>query len=99
MRTGILAALLFAGCGLAPLKLQDSAAEGAAENGGGNVVIGDLRISPGELDFGDVELGDRAVQAVILKNIGDEGIVVRRAQLDGDEAFTVESTSALPIEL
>ena len=99
MRTGILAALLFAGCGLAPLKLQDSAAEGAAENGGGNVVIGDLRISPGELNFGDVALGERAVQSVILKNIGDEGIVVRRAQLDGDEAFTVESTSALPIEL
>lgn len=99
MMAGIWAASLIAGCGLAPLKLQDSAAEGGAENAGADVIIGDLRISPGELDFGEVELGERAVQSVILKNIGDDGIVVRRAQLDGDGAFAVESTTALPIEL
>lgn len=99
MRIGMLLPLVLASCGLAPLKIQDSAADAGAENSGGDVVIGDLRISPAELDFGEVELGERAVQTVILKNIGDEGIVVRRAQLDGDAAFAVESTTSLPIEL
>jgi len=98
LRPAPLLFLLSVGCGLGPLTLKDSGPTGA-ETDGDAVIIGDLRIEPGELTFGEVALNETSVKAVVLKNTGDEGVVVRRAQLDGDAAFTIESTTALPLEL
>lgn len=90
--------LLAPACGLGPLTLKDSGPT-AAESEGDAIILGDLRIEPGELTFGEVTLNETSVKAVVLKNTGSEGVVVRRAQLDGDAAFAVESSTALPLEL
>jgi hypothetical protein len=97
-RTLAFVALVMPGCGLGPLTLKDSGAT-TAETDGNAVLLGDLRIEPAELSFGEVALSDTSVRAVVLQNTGSEAVVVRRAQLDGDAAFAIESSTALPLEL
>jgi hypothetical protein len=50
---------------------------------------------PSELEFGEVEVGESAVAASTLTNVGGEPVEVAGASIDGSAAFSV--ASALPI--
>ena len=99
LRLTVIAALA-CGCGLDPLpKLKDSGAS-AVDSGQSNVIqLGDLRIEPAELAFGVAALNEQATDTVLLSNTGDDAIIVRQANLDGDEAFEIVSTTTLPAQL
>lgn len=69
------------------LKL-DSADTGATT---GTVVDGDLEVSPGRLDFGEVDVGGGRERDLTIRYLG-EGSTPIHLELDGD-AFTVNTTT------
>jgi hypothetical protein len=99
MRAPLLLPLLLMACGLDPLKIPDSGAAGG-DDGGGSVMVGDLSITPGTVDFGTVAVGAAAPSAtLVVRNEGDDPIVFRRTLLEGDPAFRVADQTTLPVEM
>jgi trimeric autotransporter adhesin len=83
-----------AGCGLDPVTRMDD-----DTSSGGPTLVGDLEVSPGAVDFGALSLGDAAEEAVVLRNVGDNKVDIGAADLVGDAAFTLSTTSPSPWEL
>jgi hypothetical protein len=98
----IVGLVTLSGCGLDPLKVtNDSGASGGGGGGDdtGAVMVGDLRISPGTLDFGSQALSTPAELTLVVEHTGDEPVVFRRTQLSGDDAFEITQQTELPVEM
>ncbi len=90
---------LVAGCGLDPIAqgptLSDS---GSSDNIDDQLLIGDLRIVPAEVDYGAIALQATVGEELILTNTGEETLSITSVYLDGDTAFSL-STTAVPFDL
>ncbi len=87
------------GCGLDPLKLGNDTNGGPGTEDDGAVMLGDLRISPATLDFGSQSLSSAGELVLVVEQTGDDPVVFRRTQLEGDSAFEITDQTALPIEM
>ena len=54
--------------------------------------FGDLVIDPGSIDFGNVELDATKTEDLVFINTGSSTVSVVSASIDGDSAFTLESS-------
>ena len=89
--------LLLTGCGLEPISkgAGDGDDSGA---GGSSLMVGDVRISPAEVDFGQVLLDSTGEITVELKNTGSDYAGLGSAFLEGSTAFDLVATET-PVEL
>jgi len=89
--------LVMTGCGLDPLT------DGPEDSDSGEVglddvlMLGDLQVSPGSIDFGDVLIDASATEEITLSNLGSDTISISSAYLDGDTAYSL--TAAAPVDL
>jgi hypothetical protein len=90
--------LVLTGCGLEPLTEGPSQTTDSGATDPGNVLlIGDLEVSPGSIDFGDILLDATATMDVTLTNLGSSSLSVSSVYLDGDTAYSL--TAATPVDL
>ena len=86
----LLLLLPLVGCTLDPLnETEKSTEEDPYPNG---YTIGELVIDPGTLDFGNVDPNDTKTEELLFVNTGGSTLSVVSASIDGDSAFTLESS-------
>ena len=83
------------GCGLSPENKWDSN-DSASDNDG--ILLGAMRISPGEINFSQVQIGQAETAELMMTNTGDETLTVSSFYLDGDTSFSL-NTSALSFDV
>ncbi|MEC7986254.1 MAG: choice-of-anchor D domain-containing protein [Myxococcota bacterium] len=87
----------FLGCTLETINQMEEKNTETAEDDN-TLVFGDLIVDPGILDFGGVELEDSKTEELVFINNGSSTLNIVNASLDGDSAFSLES-SFLDFEL
>ena len=92
---------LIVGCqGLEPITIKKGNTDTGLDSGTPNIVqIGDLRIEPGSVAFGIVALESTATESIVVSNTGSDELIVRQTDLEGDDTFSVSSTTSFPIQL
>ena len=100
MRALVLPALLLTACGLDPLS------DGPTQTGDSGafdpdniLMIGDLQVSPGSVDFGEVQLETSTSQTLTLLNTGSSTVSLSSAYLDGDTAYTLTTPTVPPFDI
>lgn len=90
MRNLFLIAGLMTSCGLAPIntmgKNTDDTAEDIPE---GAIMLGDLAMTPSDMDFGTIKIGENLSSDVTLLNTGSEDVGVAHMYLEGDAVFNL----------
>ncbi len=67
------------------------------DTGDGELQIGDLIISPSEVDFGSVTIGEQGSASVVLSYSGDGAAALSEVSLEGgDGALIIDNVTALP---
>ena len=91
--------LVMTGCGLDPLTdgPEDSDSDSGEVGLDDVLMLGDLQVSPGSIDFGDVLIDASATEEITLSNLGSDTISISSAYLDGDTAYSL--TAAAPVDL
>ena len=86
--------------GLEPITIKKGNPDTGLDSGTPNVVqLGDLRIEPASVAFGVVALESTATQSIVVSNTGSDELIVRQAGLEGDDTFSVSSTTSFPTQL
>ena len=100
-RLSIVSFALIMGCqGLEPITIKKGNPDTGLDSGTPNVVqLGDLRIEPASVAFGVVALESTATQSIVVSNTGSDELIVRQAALEGDDTFSVSSTTSFPTQL
>jgi hypothetical protein len=89
----ILFVLPLLACTVQPINQQEKNTEEEEENlYPDGYQFGDLVIDPGSLDFGNVELDATKTEELIFINTGTSTLSIVSASIDGDSAFTLESS-------
>ncbi|MDG1481818.1 MAG: choice-of-anchor D domain-containing protein [Myxococcota bacterium] len=89
--------LVMTGCGLAPLTDGPKGSDSGEVDPEDVMMLGDLQVSPGSIDFGDVMINASSAEEVTLSNLGSDTISISSAYLDGDTAYSL--TAATPVDL
>lgn len=79
-----------AGCGLSQNAKQLDSGSHSDEEG---LYLGELLISPAEIDFSYVQIGQTGSADLLLTNTGSETLTVSSFYLDGDTAFSLNTTA------
>ena len=88
--TRILLPLFLAACTVSPINQTEKQPEDNPYPDG--YTLGDLVIDPGTLDFGNVDVDDSMTEELLFVNTGSAPISVVSASIEGDPAFTLESS-------
>lgn len=93
--------LVLVGCNPYPKwpRLDSGDVQPAGEGADGEGSTPGLDISPLSIQFGGVELGRTASEAVVLTSDGDAPTILREIALLGDEAFVLEVSPGGPVQL
>ena len=86
----LLMCLLMTGCGLSQENKWDMNDSATGDNG---ILLGEMRISPGEINYAQVQIGQAQTAEVVLTNTGNDTLTVSSFYLDGDTAFSLNTTA------
>ena len=99
MRSPLLCCIVLVGCGLETYAPPDGGLANASDSGHSeSTLFGDAQISPGSLNFGQVEVDGEATRDLVVSNVGSGTVDVTSVSVQGD-AFGFDITTGLPWSL
>ena len=88
---------LVMGCGglktLPPYEIEDDTGDVP------DTTLGDLNISPGQLDFGTVALGESTSESIVFQNLGEDTLSISTLEIDREAGFAIETVLELPLDI